>query len=54
MSLKVLYDYLLDSYGIVRSGEAQRAKLHFSAEGVRWMASEVWQPDQKGSFPLAF
>ena len=50
VSLKTLDDYLLDSYGIVRGGEAQRAKLRFSAERARWVASEVWHPDQKGSF----
>jgi predicted DNA-binding transcriptional regulator YafY len=52
VSLKTLDDYLLDSYGIVRVGEgaAQRAKLRFSAERARWIAAEVWHPDQKGSF----
>jgi len=50
VSLKTLDDYLLDSYGIVRGGEAQRAKLRFSAERARWVASEVWHPDQKGGF----
>ena len=50
VSLKALDDYLLESYGIVRGGEAQRAKLRFSAERARWVASEVWHPDQKGSF----
>jgi len=48
--LKVLDDYLTDSYGIVRGGEAQRAKLRFSAERARWVASEVWHSDQKGGF----
>jgi predicted DNA-binding transcriptional regulator YafY len=50
VSLKALDDYLLDSYGIVRGGEAQRAKLRFSKERARWVAAEVWHPDQKGSF----
>ena len=50
VALKTLDDYLLDSYGIVRGGEAQRAKLRFSVERARWVASEVWHPDQKGSF----
>jgi predicted DNA-binding transcriptional regulator YafY len=45
-----LDDYLLESYGIVRGGEAQRAKLRFSVERARWVAAEVWHPDQKGSF----
>jgi predicted DNA-binding transcriptional regulator YafY len=50
ISLKALDDYLLDSYGIVRGGEAQRAKLRFSIERARWVAAEVWHPDQRGSF----
>ena len=50
ISLKVLDEYLLDSYGIVRGGEPRRAKLRFSAERARWVAAEVWHPDQKGSF----
>ncbi len=50
MSLKALDDYLRESYGIVRGGEAHRAKLRFSAERARWVAAEVWHPDQKGSF----
>lgn len=50
VSLKVLDGYLLDSYGIVHGGERKRAKLLFSAERARWVAAEVWHPDQKGRF----
>ena len=50
VSLKTLDEYLLDSYGIVRGGKPQRAKLRFSAERARWVAAEVWHPDQKGTF----
>lgn len=50
VSLKSLDEYLLESYGIVRGGEAQRAKLRFSVERARWVAAEIWHPDQKGSF----
>lgn len=50
VSLKSLDQYLLESYGIVRGGEAQRAKLRFTAERARWIAAEIWHPDQKGSF----
>jgi predicted DNA-binding transcriptional regulator YafY len=50
VSLKSLDEYLRQSHGIVRGGEAQRAKLRFSAERARWVASEVWHPDQVGSF----
>ena len=50
VSLKLLDEYLLDSYGIVYGGQAHRAKLRFSVERARWVAAEVWHPDQKGSF----
>jgi predicted DNA-binding transcriptional regulator YafY len=50
VSLKALDEYLADSYGIVRGGEPQRAKLRFSAERARWVAAEIWHPDQRGSF----
>ncbi|MEO8198633.1 MAG: WYL domain-containing protein, partial [Thermoanaerobaculia bacterium] len=50
VSLKSLDDYVRESYGIVRGGEAQRAKLRFSIERARWVASEVWHPDQIGHF----
>ena len=50
VSLKALDEYLRESYGIVRGGEAQRAKLRFSVERARWVAAEVWHPEQKGSF----
>ncbi len=50
VSLKSLEQYLLESYGIVRGGEAQRAKLRFTAERARWIAAEVWHPDQVGTF----
>ena len=50
VSLSSLDDYLRKSYGIVRGGEMQRAKLRFSPERARWVASEVWHPDQVGSF----
>ena len=33
-----------------RGGDAQRAKLRFTAERARWIAAEIWYPDQKGSF----
>jgi len=50
VSLKLLDEYLLDSYGIVYGGQAHRAKLRFSVERARWVAAEIWHPDQKGSF----
>ncbi|MEO6565152.1 MAG: WYL domain-containing protein, partial [Casimicrobiaceae bacterium] len=42
VSLKALDAYLRESYGIVRGGEAQRARLRFSTERARWVAAEVW------------
>jgi predicted DNA-binding transcriptional regulator YafY len=49
--LKALDEYLLQSYGIVRNGAAvQRARLRFSVERTRWVAAEVWHPEQRGSF----
>jgi len=50
IDLQTLDDYLVDSYGIVRGGQAQRAKLRFSPERARWVAAEVWHPEQQGSF----
>lgn len=50
VSLRSLDEYLVDSYGIVRGGDAQRAKLRFTVERARWVAAEIWHPDQKGSF----
>jgi predicted DNA-binding transcriptional regulator YafY len=44
-----LESYLATSYGIVRAGGAVRwAKLRFTAERARWVASEVWHPEQRG------
>jgi predicted DNA-binding transcriptional regulator YafY len=51
VSLKALDEYMQASHGIVRSGEKiQQAKLRFSPERARWVAAEVWHPDQVGSF----
>ena len=51
VSLKALDEYMSKSHGIVRSGqEVQRARLRFSVERARWVAAEVWHPDQVGSF----
>jgi len=48
--LKALDEYLLQSYGIVRNADAmQRARLRFSAERARWVAAEVWHPEQQGT-----
>ncbi|MFO1311032.1 MAG: YafY family protein [Burkholderiales bacterium] len=46
---ETLEGYLATGYGIVRAdGEVQWAKLRFTAERARWVASEVWHPEQRG------
>jgi predicted DNA-binding transcriptional regulator YafY len=48
--LRALDEYLQQSYGIVRNGAAtRRARLRFSADRARWVAAEVWHPEQRGS-----
>lgn len=50
VSVKALDDYLATGYGIMRGSDAVTwAKLRFSAERARWVASEVWHPDQRGT-----
>ena len=47
ISEKKLDDHFGNSYGIF-SGEAkQKAVLRFTSEAARWVADEVWHPDQK-------
>ena len=54
VSMKSLDDFLATSYGIMRSGDdLDWAKLRFSAERARWVGSEVWHPDQRGTFDPA-
>jgi predicted DNA-binding transcriptional regulator YafY len=49
VSNDVLESYLATSYGIVRGdGEVRWAKMRFSADRARWVASEVWHPEQRG------
>jgi predicted DNA-binding transcriptional regulator YafY len=48
--VKVLDEYIATGYGIVKGGEVGRATLRFSAERARWVGSEVWHPEQVGSF----
>ena len=38
------------SYGIFSGPADHRAELRFSPEMSRWVAEEVWHPDQQGSF----
>ncbi|MDD5296418.1 MAG: YafY family protein [Rhodocyclaceae bacterium] len=37
-------------YGIFSGREVQWARLRFTAERARWVASETWHPNQKGHF----
>ena len=50
VSMKALEEHLAAGYGIVRSGhDVTWAKLRFSAQRARWVASEIWHPDQRGA-----
>jgi len=54
VSMKTLDEYLATGYGIMRGGDnVTWAKLRFSAERARWVASESWHPDQRGKFDPA-
>ncbi len=49
VATRTLDAHLESGYGIVRgSGDVQWAKLRFSAERARWVASECWHPEQRG------
>jgi predicted DNA-binding transcriptional regulator YafY len=39
-------------YGIFAGGKIARAVLHFTPLRARWVAHEVWHPDQKGTLQL--
>lgn len=54
-SAKDVPDQTLDSvlgpgYGIFAGGTVQTARLRFSPERARWVATEHWHRDQRGSF----
>ncbi|MFO1303188.1 MAG: YafY family protein [Burkholderiales bacterium] len=45
---ETLEGYISTGYGIVRAdGEVQWAKLRFTSDRARWVASEVWHPEQR-------
>jgi predicted DNA-binding transcriptional regulator YafY len=50
LSAKSLDQFLATSYGIFAGKSKHIAKLKFTPERARWVASEHWHPDQKGSF----
>jgi predicted DNA-binding transcriptional regulator YafY len=43
---------LAAGYGIFAGQRVQRALLQFTPLRARWVANEIWHPDQKGSFQL--
>jgi predicted DNA-binding transcriptional regulator YafY len=45
-----LDEHFASAYGIFAGKPKYRALLRFSAESARWVADEVWHPDQKGWF----
>jgi len=47
---KTLDTVLGPGYGIFAGSKLQWAKLRFTPERARWVASEHWHPEQKGSF----
>jgi predicted DNA-binding transcriptional regulator YafY len=50
LSVKSLDQFLATSYGIFAGEAKHRAKLKFTPERARWVAAELWHPEQKGSF----
>ena len=47
---KVLNEVLESSYGIFSGKAYKRAKLRFTAQQARWVASEQWHPEQVSLF----
>ena len=48
---ETLESHVATGYGIVHGvGDVSWAKLRFTAERARWVASEVWHPEQRGKF----
>ncbi len=45
-----LDEVLWSGYGIFSGKATKLAKLRFSAERARWVACEVWHPQQKGAY----
>ncbi len=48
--LKSLDQFLASSYGIFAGHPRHQAKLRFTPERARWVASETWHPEQSGRF----
>jgi len=50
VSNEELESHVLTGYGIVHGvGDVQWARLRFTAERARWVASEIWHPEQRGN-----
>ncbi len=45
-----LNTHFASAYGIFAGKPKQKAVLRFSSERSRWVADEVWHPEQKGRF----
>jgi len=50
ISEKQLHEHFAESYGIFSGKASQRAKLKFTPEKARWVASETWHGQQVGAF----
>lgn len=50
VSNKALEDYIASGYGIFGGESVQWATLRFNADRARWVASELWHPDEKSHF----
>ena len=50
VSIKSLDQFLATSYGIFAGESKHTATLKFTPERARWVAAELWHPDQRGSF----
>ena len=49
-SAKSLDEELASSYGIFAGEVKHRAKLRFTADRAKWVASETWHVDQRNAF----
>lgn len=50
VSIKSLDQFLATGYGIFAGESKHTAKLKFTSERARWVAAELWHPEQRGSF----
>jgi predicted DNA-binding transcriptional regulator YafY len=51
--IKSLDQFLAASYGIFAGESKHTARLKFTPERARWVAAELWHPDQRGTFDAA-